>query len=98
MNEQLQALKELLLQTDEEFHELAAKHHELEDRLHELSSKHYLSDPEQLEKATLKKRKLQLKDRMEDILRRHRQDEAPTPSSVSSSGPRRPDARPHARG
>ena len=98
MNEQLQALKELLLQTDEEFHELAAKHHELEDRLHELSSKHYLSDPEQLEKATLKKRKLQLKDRMEDILRRHRRDEAPTPSSVSSSGPQPPDARPHARG
>ena len=73
MNEQSQDLRELLLQTDEEFHQLAAKHHELEDRLHELSSKHYLSGSEELEKVALKKRKLQLKDRMEDILRQHRQ-------------------------
>ena len=73
MNEQLQNLKELLLQTDEEFTKLAARHHELDDRLHELSSKHYLSEPEHLEQVNLKKQKLQLKDRMEDILRRHRQ-------------------------
>jgi len=73
MNAQSQDLKEELLRTDEEFHQLVAKHHELEDRLHELTSKHYLSEPEQLEQVTLKKRKLQLKDRMEDILRRHRQ-------------------------
>ena len=73
MNGQSQDLKEQLLQSDKEFHELFSKHHELEDRLHELTAKHYLSEPEQLEQATLKKRKLQLKDRMEDILRRHRQ-------------------------
>lgn len=76
MNVQAQDLKAELLRTDEEFHNLAAKHHELEDRLQELTAKHYLSAPEQLEEATLKKRKLQLKDRMEDILRRHRQDHA----------------------
>jgi uncharacterized protein YdcH (DUF465 family) len=64
------------LQRDEELNLLAAKHHELEDRLHELTSKHYLSEPEQVEEVTLKKKKLQLKDRMEDILRRHRQDHA----------------------
>jgi uncharacterized protein YdcH (DUF465 family) len=73
MNGQSQDLKEQLLQKDEEFHNLFAKHHELEDRLHELTTKHYLSEPEQLEEVTLKKRKLQLKDRMEDILRRHRE-------------------------
>jgi len=71
MNGQLQNLKELLLQTDEEFHTLAARHHELEDRLNELTSKHYLSQPEQVEEVNLKKQKLQLKDRMENILRRH---------------------------
>ncbi|MGE3704211.1 MAG: YdcH family protein [Vicinamibacterales bacterium] len=71
MNEQSQDLKELLLQTDEVFHDLAAKHHELEGRLHELTAKPFLSEPEQLEEVTLKKRKLQLKDQMEDILRRH---------------------------
>jgi uncharacterized protein YdcH (DUF465 family) len=69
MNEQSQDLKELLLQTDEVFHDLAAKHHELEGRLHELTAKTYLSEPEQLEEINLKKRKLQLKDRMENILR-----------------------------
>ena len=76
MNAEPQDLKAELLRTDEEFHNLAVKHHELEDRLHELTGKHYLSEPEQLEEVTLKKRKLQLKDRMEDIMRRHRQDHA----------------------
>ena len=69
MNEQSQ-------HTDEEYHDLAAKHHELDERLSQLTAKHYLSEPEQVEEVTLKKKKLQLKDRMEDILRRHRQDHA----------------------
>jgi uncharacterized protein YdcH (DUF465 family) len=73
MNGQSQNLRELLLQTDEEFNQLAARHHQLEDRLHELTSKNYLSQPEQIEEVNLKKQKLQLKDRMENILRRHRQ-------------------------
>jgi uncharacterized protein YdcH (DUF465 family) len=68
-----QDLKALLLATDDEYRQLATKHQELEGRLQELSAKHYLSQPEQLEESTLKKRKLQLKDRMEDIVRRHRQ-------------------------
>ena len=61
-----------LLETNDEYRQLAAKHHELEDRLQELTSKHYLSDSEQFEEVTLKKRKLQLKDRMEAIVRTHR--------------------------
>lgn len=65
-------LKELLLRTDDEFRQLAIKHSELEGRLHDLTAKHYLSEPEQLEEVTLKKRKLALKDRMENILRRTR--------------------------
>jgi uncharacterized protein YdcH (DUF465 family) len=73
MNEQSQDLKALLLQTNEEFHSLAAKHHELEDRLHQLIEKSHLSDHEQLEEVTLKKRKLQLKDRMEAIVRDYQQ-------------------------
>ena len=73
MSAQPQDLKEVLLETDAEFHELAFQHHQLEDRLHELTAKHYLSEPEQLEEVTLKKRKLLLKDRMEGILRQRRQ-------------------------
>jgi uncharacterized protein YdcH (DUF465 family) len=65
-------LRDLLLQSDQEFRELAFKHHELDGRLHELSSRTYLTESEQVEEVQLKKRKLQLKDRMEGILQRHR--------------------------
>jgi uncharacterized protein YdcH (DUF465 family) len=61
-----------LLETNDEYRQLATKHHELEDRLQELTSKHYLSTNEQVEEVTLKKRKLLLKDRMEEIVRTHR--------------------------
>jgi uncharacterized protein YdcH (DUF465 family) len=67
-----QDLKTLLLEVNEEFRRLATKHHELDDRLHELTTKHYLSDAEQFEEVTLKKKKLQLKDRMELIIRQYR--------------------------
>ncbi|PYR28748.1 MAG: dihydroxy-acid dehydratase [Acidobacteria bacterium] len=75
MNAQSQDLKAQLIETDQEFHELAVKHHELEDRLQQLTAKTYLSEPEQVEETNLKKRKLQLKDRMEDIIRRRRDQE-----------------------
>jgi uncharacterized protein len=73
MNEQSQDLRALLLQTNEEFHHLAAQHHELEDRLHELVNKPHPSEPELIEETKLKKRKLQLKDRMEAIVRDYQQ-------------------------
>jgi uncharacterized protein len=65
-------LKRQLLQTDEEYRQLATQHHDLDQKLHNLAIRHYLSEPEQLEEVTLKKRKLQLKDQMEDIMRRRR--------------------------
>lgn len=71
MSEQSQAIRELLLRTNDEFHTLAAKHHELEGRLSELTAKPYLSESEQLEEVTLKKRKLQLKDQMEQMVREY---------------------------
>jgi uncharacterized protein YdcH (DUF465 family) len=76
MNASTHDLKQLLVKTDEEFNRLVVRHHELEDRLHQLTAKPYLSGSEQIEEVTLKKRKLQLKDRMEDILRRHRKGQA----------------------
>lgn len=65
-------LRSRLLQSNDEFRQLAAQHHDLDERLNSLSSKSYLSNSEQLEETQIKKRKLHLKDRMEDILRRHR--------------------------
>ena len=62
-------VKNSLLQSDEHYRELAEQHHQLDDRLHELTDKHYLSTTEQLEEVTLKKRKLALKDQMEELAR-----------------------------
>jgi hypothetical protein len=70
MTVHVQDQRSMLLQTDDEFQQLAAKHKELEQRLSELADKPHLSEPEHVEQATIKKRKLQLKDRMEDIVRR----------------------------
>jgi uncharacterized protein len=71
-----QDVKNLLLETNDEYRQLASQHHELDERLVELESKHYLSDDEQVEEITLKKRKLHVKDRMEAIVRHHRAEHA----------------------
>jgi uncharacterized protein YdcH (DUF465 family) len=64
-------LKLLLIETNEEFRELASKHRIFDTRLHELESKHYLTSEEQFEEVTLKKKKLMTKDRMELIMNAH---------------------------
>ena len=60
-----------LLQSNDQYRELAQRHHQLDDRLHELTDKHYLSATEQVEEVTLKKKKLALKDQMEQIAREY---------------------------
>lgn len=62
-------LKRKLLESDDEFRRLATQHHDLDEKIHNLAARPYLSEPEQLEEVTLKKKKLQLKDQMETILR-----------------------------
>ena len=64
-----QEVKSLLLQGNDRYRQLAEQHSQLDHRLHELSDKQYLSSSEQIEEVTLKKRKLALKDRMEEIAR-----------------------------
>ena len=66
-----QEVKNFLLQSDQQFRQLAEQHHELDDRLHQLIEKHYLSTTEQYEEVTLKKKKLALKDQMESIVREY---------------------------
>ena len=67
-----QEVKAVLLQSDDTYRQLANKHHELDTRLHELSERHYLTESEQFEEVTLKKRKLACKDQMEAIVRHFR--------------------------
>jgi uncharacterized protein YdcH (DUF465 family) len=68
-----EALKQHLIANDTHFAELANVHREYEKRLSELAALHYPSAEEQMEEATLKKKKLFLKDEMEVILRRYKE-------------------------
>jgi hypothetical protein len=80
-----ETIRQELLSTDDEFRGLFDEHHAFESRLSELSEKHYLSEPEQIEAATLKKRKLLLKDRMEQIMRRYRSASRGAPPRIARS-------------
>jgi uncharacterized protein YdcH (DUF465 family) len=75
-------LKRQLLQSDEQYRQLATRHHDLDEQIHNLTAlaatRHYLTEPEQLEEVRLKKVKLALKDQMENILRRHSTDSGPS--------------------
>jgi len=62
-----QEVKSLLLRSNDEYRQLFEKHHQLDDRLNELTQLPYLTASEQFEEATLKKRKLALKDQMEQM-------------------------------
>tara|TARA_Y100000782_G_scaffold98608_1_gene112343 strand:- start:200 stop:433 length:234 start_codon:yes stop_codon:yes gene_type:complete len=57
-----------------ELRELSVEHHKLDERLNELTKRHFLSKPEQVEQTNLKKLKLKIKDRMENIVRQLQSD------------------------
>jgi len=71
------SLRDPVLMENEEYRRLDQQHHEYESRLHVLTEKAVLSDEEQFEETTLKKRKLHIKDRMEAIAREVRAAAAP---------------------
>ena len=68
--------RERLLRQNEEYRRLDQQHHEYESQLIRFSDKIVLTDDEQLEETTLKKKKLQTKDRMEAIARQARETHA----------------------
>ena len=67
-----------LIPKNGELRELSVEHHKLDERLNELTKRHFLSKPEQVEQTNLKKLKLKIKDRIEDIVRQHRSDTVPS--------------------
>ncbi|HXY42497.1 MAG TPA: DUF465 domain-containing protein, partial [Vicinamibacteria bacterium] len=72
MTQNAGSVKDDLLSQNEEYRRLHDQHYEYESRLVALTAKAVLSDDEQVEEITLKKKKLQLKDRMQEIARRYR--------------------------
>ncbi len=68
-----EALKQELIQTDDDFHRLYEEHQEYERRLQELNHKSLFSQDDEAEEKKIKLHKLVLKDKMEEILRQHRE-------------------------
>lgn len=66
-------LKAELIQSDPEFRRLHEEHQEYDRRLHALTLKTLPSQEDEMEEKKIKLHKLVLKDRMEQILRAHRE-------------------------
>ena len=67
-------LRDQLLKENAEYRRLAAEHQSYDDQLEGLNNKHFLSEEEQLQERTLKKKKLILKDRMYSMVQKYRKE------------------------
>ena len=65
------AVKTELLKKDPAFRDLAQQHQNFEKRLSELAELTYPNDEELLEEATLKKKKLVIKDEMYSMMEKY---------------------------
>lgn len=77
MPNQDDGLRKELLETDEEYRRLFEEHQNYERRLEEINQRAFASPEDQFEVKQIKLHKLGLKDRMEMIVRNHRQAEVP---------------------
>lgn len=66
-------LRAHLMATNDDYRRLASEHSQYARKLDELEALSHLSDQEQMEEHRLKKLKLHLKDQMEAIASRYRQ-------------------------
>jgi len=66
-------IRQSLLARDSEYRRLAEEHSRCESQLEQILKSSYLSAEDLIQEATLKKRKLRLKDQMEMIVARHQQ-------------------------
>ena len=67
------SVREQLLASHEEFRRLALEHTQYSHRLESLIEKRYLTDDDKVEEVRLKKLKLLVKDQMENIEQRYKQ-------------------------
>jgi uncharacterized protein YdcH (DUF465 family) len=66
------ALRGIPSENNYEYRRLQKEHRSYEERLEEFCKRPYLSPQEQMEVTNLKKAKLRIKDRMEQLIRQHR--------------------------
>ncbi len=65
-----------LMETNEEYRQLAEQHSNYNRRIEELTARRFPTQEEQVEEMRLKKLKLHLKDKMYDLVRQHQQESA----------------------
>jgi len=65
-------IKEHLMSESPEFRRLVDEHRQYEAKLGELLNRHHMTDQDRLEEVTLKKRKLYLKDQMNSMIQKFR--------------------------
>jgi uncharacterized protein YdcH (DUF465 family) len=64
-------VRDELLRSNQQFRDLVHQHTDFENRLNELAHLTYPNDDEQMEEATLKKKKLAIKDEIYAIMQQH---------------------------
>ena len=73
-------IKEHLMSSSPEYRRLAEEHRQHEGKLQELNSRHHMTDQDRVEEVTLKKKKLQLKDQMNSMIQKLRNEMSHQPS------------------
>lgn len=71
MGMEVQDLKEQLIATNEEYSRLTKEHTDCKRQLEKFNGSTHLTEAQEVEEKILKKKKLALKDRMEEILQKH---------------------------
>jgi len=65
-------IKEHLMSADPEFRRLVEEHRQYEGKLEEMKSRPHMTAHDHLEEVTLKKKKLHIKDQMNSIIQKFR--------------------------
>ena len=73
-------IKEQLMASSADFRRLAEEHHQHEGKLQELHNRQHMSEQDNLEEITLKKKKLHLKDQMNSMISKLREELSHQPS------------------
>jgi uncharacterized protein YdcH (DUF465 family) len=71
-NQEIEDIKKHLMQTSEEFQELARRHQALDEKVAQLENDPQATADDEIEEHRLKKIKLHLKDQMQEFVSRYK--------------------------
>ncbi len=67
-------IKKILVEENEEFKRIYEEHQNYENQLKDYQQKHFLTSEEEIEVKKIKKKKLALKDRMQQIINEYKKE------------------------